>query len=63
MLLSSCSNAKKNTIDEGELDKQIVQTKIMAISSSLETASFVYRAAYKNSENLRKLTITYIYML
>ena len=50
MLLSSCSNAKKNTIDEGELDKQIVQTKIMAISSSLETASFVYRAAYKNSE-------------
>lgn len=35
MLLSSCSNAKKNTIDEGELDKQIVQTKIMAISSSL----------------------------
>jgi len=50
LLLSSCTNAKKNTIDEGELDKQIVQTKIMAISSSLESASFVYRAAYKNSE-------------
>ena len=47
MLLSSCYKAKKNTIDEGELDKQIVQTKIMAISSSLETASFVYRAAYR----------------
>ncbi|NHB58969.1 hypothetical protein [Acinetobacter shaoyimingii] len=49
LLLSSCSNAK-NAINEDELDKQILQTKIIAISSSLESASFLYRAAYKNSE-------------
>lgn len=50
LLLSSCSNAKDGMINEDELNKQIIQTKIISISSTLEAASFVYKAAYKNAE-------------
>lgn len=64
LLLSSCSNAKKDAINEAELDKQIVQTKIMAISSSLESTSFVYRAAYKEAEKTSEINDhLYLYAL
>lgn len=64
IFLSSCSNAKKDAIYENELDKQIVQTKIMAISSSLESASFVYRAAYKKAEKTSEINDhLYLYAL
>ncbi len=64
LLLSSCSNAKKSTINEDELNKQIIQTKIMSISSSLESASFIYRAAYKNAEKTSEINDhLYLYAL
>lgn len=63
-LLSPCSNAKNSTINEDELDQQIVQTKIMSISSSLESASFLYRAAYKEAEKTSEINDhLYLYAL
>ncbi len=49
--MSSCSSAKDTRhISEAELDKQIVQTRIMAISSNIQLAGFLYKAAYKTAD-------------
>lgn len=64
LLLSSCSNAKNGTINEDELNKQIIQTKIISISSSLESASFMYRTVYKNAEKTSEINDhLYLYAL
>ena len=59
VFISACSNAKEpkksNNYSEAELDKQIIQSRIMATAESIQSSIFVYKAAYETADQTSEI--------